>query len=67
MISHDILGRLIDGEGRNGRLSIDSRQKDPKISPAQEGELSSQTRTHTNVVHGGVGVKYELHYNKHVI
>ena len=61
MISRDILGGLIDGKGRIGHLSIDNCQKDTGICAAEEGELSSQTRTHTNVVLGGIGAKPELY------
>ncbi len=67
LISRDILGRLIDGKGRSGHLNVDSCQKDAGICADEEDELSSQTRTHTNVVYGGIGAKPELHNNKHVL
>ncbi len=60
MISRDILGGLIDGERRNGHLNVDSCQKDARICADEEGELNSQTHTHTNVVLGGIGAKPEL-------
>ena len=50
-----------------GYLNVDSCQKDAGICAAEEGELSSQTRTHTNVVIGGIGAKPELHNRKHVL
>ena len=64
MISRDILGGLIDGEHRSGHLNVvDSCQKDAGICEAEEGELSSQTHTHTNVVLGDIGAKPELTCN----
>ena len=67
MISHDIFGRLIDEERRRGHLNDDNCQKDAGICAAEEGELHSQTHTHTNVVLGDVGSKPELHNIKHVL
>ncbi len=67
MISRDILGGLIDRKGRSGHLNVDICRKDTGICATEEGELSSQTDTHTNVVHGGIGVKPELHNSKHVL
>ena len=67
MISRDILGGLIDGEGRDGHLNVDICQKDSGICAAEEDELNSQTPTHTNVVLGGIGAKPELHNSKHVL
>ena len=64
MISRDILDGLIDGDRRSGHLNVDRCQKDVRICAAEEGELSSQTHTHTNVVLGGVGAKPELHKRK---
>ena len=56
-----------DGERRSGHLNVDDCQKDVGICAAEEGELRSQTRTHTNVVLGGIGAKPELHNSKHVL
>ena len=66
MVSHDILHGLIDGKGRGGHLSVDGCQKYSPISPGKEHELSSQTRTHKNVVLGSVGAKPEVNDRKHV-
>ena len=67
MISRDILGGLIDGERRSRHLNVDSCQKDAGICTVEEGELSSQTRTHTNVVLGDTGAKSALQNSKHVL
>ena len=48
-------------------MSIDGSQKDTGVSVAEEGELSSQTGTHSNVVLGSVRAKPELHNRKHVL
>jgi hypothetical protein len=60
LISRDILDGLIDGEGSGGHLNVDNWQKYVCIFATEEDELSSQTRTHTNVVLGGIGAKPEL-------
>ena len=64
MIPRDILDRLIETEHRGGPLCVDDCQKYSRISPGKEGELISQTSTHTNVVFGGVETKSELNDNK---
>ena len=67
MISGDIFGSLVDGKRRRGRLSIDGGQENARVSSAEEGELSSESGTHPNVVLGSIRAKAELYDRKHVL
>ena len=67
MIFGDIFGRLIDGKRRRGCLSIDDGQEDARVSAAEEGELSSESSAHPNVVLGSIRAKPELYDSKHVL
>ncbi len=66
MNSGDIYGRLIDGKRRRGCLSIDIGQENARVSAPEEGELSSESGTHPNVVLGSIRAKTELYDSKHV-
>ena len=63
---HHVFNGLIYGESRVGRLIIDDSQEDTWISTAEEGELSSQSSTHTDVVFRSVRAKPEMDNSKHV-
>ena len=66
MISGYIFGRLVDGKRRRGSLSIDDGQEDARVSASEEGELSSESSAHPNVVLGSIRAKPELDDSKQV-